>query len=107
MGRIGTAFRAFFRALKNAAFAEQVRRLLDGEPVQQIAEPAPVTKPAAPVTPVKLPPQRNEALTLLAGLQHESRLVDFLMETIAGYVDQNIGAAITEIHRDASSALER
>jgi hypothetical protein len=110
MGRLGTAFRAFFRALKNRDFAEQVRRLLDGKPIQQIAEPAPATKPvvpAAPIAQVKAPPKRSEALTLLAVLQREARLVDFLKENIAGYPDDQVGSAVREIHRDASAALER
>src|SRR5687768_10160328 len=109
MGRIGTAFRAFFRALGNAAFAEQVRRLLDEQPVQQIAQPAaPPAKVAPPAAaPVKAPPHRSEALTLLAVLQREARLVDFLKENIAGYADDQVGSAVREIHRDASAALER
>jgi len=107
MGRLGTAFRAFFRALKNRDFAEQLRRLLDGTPTQQIAEPAPAAKPIVPVAPVKTPLKRSEALTLLAVLQREARLVDFLKENIAGYPDDQVGSAVREIHRDASAALER
>jgi hypothetical protein len=106
MGRLGTAFRAFFRALKSATFAEQVRKLLDASAAapQVIAEPA---KPAVAAAKVKPPPARSEALTLLAVLQREARLIDFLKENVAGYSDDQIGAAVREIHRDAAAALDR
>lgn len=113
MGRVGTAFRSFFRALGDADFAKQVDLILDGKPATAVAEPAGIPAPAAPqpaakpAEPVKAVPQRSEALTLLSVLQREARLVDFLKEDIAGYDDAQIGAAVREIHRDASAALER
>lgn len=110
MGRIGTAFRSFFRALGNAEFAEKVRAILDGKTdgkPQAVAEPAKIAPPAKPVEVAKAPPQRSEALTLLAVLQREARLVDFLKESIAGYDDAQIGAAVREIHRDAAGTLDR
>lgn len=110
MGRLGTAFRAFFRVLGDAAVADQVRGLLDGKVglgQRAVAEPPAkvVTPPAA--APAKQPPRRSEALTLLAVLQREARLVDFLKEDIAGYADDQVGAAVREIHRDAAAALDR
>ncbi|HEX8914928.1 MAG TPA: DUF2760 domain-containing protein, partial [Humisphaera sp.] len=111
MGRLGLSFTAFWRVLRNPAFAEQVRSLIAGKPLPgpAVADVAPVpTKPVAPVAPpVKAAPKRSEALTLLAVLQREARLVDFLKESIAGYPDDQVGAAVREIHRDAGAALER
>jgi hypothetical protein len=106
MGRLGTAFRAFFRVLKSAVFAEQVRNLLDAPAAapQVVAEPA---KPAVAAPIVKAPAARSDALTLLAVLQREARLVDFLKENVAAYSDDQIGAAVREIHRDAAAALDR
>jgi len=52
-------------------------------------------------------PQRSEALTLLATLQREARLVDFLMESIGEYSDAQIGAAVRDIHRDSAGVLDR
>src|SRR5687768_17051821 len=98
MGRFGTAFKAFFRVFKDDAFATQVDQLLDGKPVQSIAEP--IAKPTVVVSQVpavKQAPLRSEALTLLAVLQREARLVDFLKEPIAGYDDAQVGAAVREI----------
>jgi hypothetical protein len=109
MGRLGLSFKAFWRVLRNPTFAEQVRSLIGGRPLPgpAVAEVAPPTRPVALAPPVKAAPKRSEALTLLAVLQREARLVDFLKENIAGYADDQIGAAVREIHRDAGLALER
>jgi len=102
MARVGTAFRAFWRALRDRAFAEQARQLLEGKAaLPSPAAPAPV----APVAPTA--PARSEALNLLALLQREARLVDFLKENIAAYSNDQIGAAVRDVHRDASAVLER
>ena len=91
MPRLGLAFRAFLRVLRDPAFAEQVDRLAQG---------------AAPPEPPK-PPSRSDALTVLSILQREARLVDFLKESLASYEDAQIGAAVRDIHRDCGAALER
>mgnify|MGYP000881520052 CR=1 FL=1 len=51
--------------------------------------------------------RRSEAVTLLAVLQREGRLVDFLQEPIDAYPDAQVGAAVREIHRDTRQALDR
>lgn len=105
MGRVSTAFRAFFAALFNGSTADRVDAALRGEAA---VVPAPPALPAAPVpAPVLARPQQNEALTLLAALQREARLVDFLKEDLSGYADEQIGAAVREIHRDAAKTLDR
>jgi hypothetical protein len=53
------------------------------------------------------PPARSEALSLLAILQQEARLVDFLKEPLDGYSDAQIGAAVRDVHRDGAAVLER
>ena len=44
-------------------------------------------------------------LRMLALLQAESRLVDFLMEDVQGYTDAQIGQAVREVHKKARAAL--
>jgi hypothetical protein len=102
MSRLGLAFRVFWRVLTDAIFAQGVAPLLAGP----AAAPAPPIekKPAAPEI---RPPLRSEALTLLAVLQREARLVDFLQEPIATYSDAQVGAAVRDIHRDSAAALDR
>jgi hypothetical protein len=47
------------------------------------------------------------ALQLLQILQLESRLIDFLMEDIQAYADDQVGAAVRTIHTDCAAALNR
>jgi hypothetical protein len=93
--------RVFFRLLFDATLAERVRPLLVGEPAA-----APVAPTAAP-KPSKRPPARNDALNLLAMLQREARLVDFVQEPIGDYTDAQIGAAVRDVHRDSAAVLKR
>ena len=58
---------------------------------------------AAPAKPSE--PPEHTALRLLASLQEEGRLVDFLTEEIAGYSDEQIGAATRGIHDACAKAL--
>jgi len=70
------------------------------------ATPQPTTaaEPAAPVAP---PPDRGEAaLRLLAQLQQEGRLVDFLEEDLTPYSDAQIGAAVRTIHSGCRAVLK-
>lgn len=67
----------------------------------------PAAGPARPKTPPEADTGRGEALTLLAVLQREARLVDFLKESLDGYTDAQIGAAVRPIHADCAAALER
>ncbi len=44
---------------------------------------------------------------LLGILQRDSRLVDFLMEDITGYSDDQVGAAVRELHDQCRDAVGR
>lgn len=89
-GRIRTAIRSHFRALRDPEFAEKVQLLLE----------PPDPKPVAPPKPSGVP------LRLLALLQREGRLLDFLLEDIQGYADPQIGAAVRDIHRKCQTAVK-
>jgi hypothetical protein len=112
MGRFGLAFKTFFRVLSDDSFAEGTRALIEG---RSFAAPGPAPAPgpttakaASPaVAPAPSAPTRSEALTLLSVLQREARLVDFLKENIAPYSNEQIGAAVRDVHRDAAASLER
>jgi hypothetical protein len=45
------------------------------------------------------------ACRIMAILQNKGRLIDFLQEDIAGYPDDQIGAAVRPIHEDCRNAL--
>ena len=105
--RLGLALKAFFRALRDRPFAEQLDRLLQG---QTLALSTTTEVPLADRLRADLVaqvPTRSDALTLLATLQREARLIDFLMEDLAGYDDAHIGAAVRDVHRACAAALER
>jgi hypothetical protein len=104
MGRVVTAFRAFFGSLFNGEVAARVDRALRDQEAQPISLPAPKPEPMRAATP---PPAKHEALVLLSTLQREARLVDFLKEDLANYSDEQVGAAVREIHRDTGKVLER
>ena len=102
--KLGLAFQIFFRTLANKETAEAVAQLLAGDqptlPTPKQSEPLKPEPPKAKVI-------RSEALTLLATLQREARLIDFLKESLESYTDEQIGAAVRDIHRDSGAALER
>lgn len=88
-GSVGRFFEArgvALRWLKDPAFAEKVNALTSA------TKPAP-KKPSA------------EPLWLLTILQREGRLVDFLLEEIDGYANDQVGAAVRDIHRQCRKAL--
>ena len=60
------------------------------------------TPPPAP-EPQELSPQ--PAVQLLALLQREGRLIDFLQEDLSAYEDAQIGAAVRSIHQGCNDAL--
>jgi hypothetical protein len=115
MGRLVTAFRIFFRTLGHAQTASAVDALLKtgstaiSPPVDSdrstVADRSAASAPAP--SPKPAPPLQSEALTLLATLQREARLVDFLQEDLSAYSDDQVGAAVRNIHRDARSVLQR
>lgn len=61
-------------------------------------------KPAKPAT---KPPERSDAVNLLAALQREARFVDFLKEELTGYSDEQVGAASRDVHRGCVKVFER
>jgi len=93
---IGLACKIFFKVLGNREFAGQVSDWMAKPP----ALPAPKAEKASSK-------KRTEAIELLAALQREGRLIDFLMEKIDGYTDAQIGAAVRDIHRDCGKVIDR
>jgi hypothetical protein len=100
---LGLAFRCFFKALGDKEFATKAKEILDGK-----AAPAALPQPPAAAEPAKAPaPPPGEALKLLAVLQRDGRLLDFLAEDLADYEDAQVGAAVRNIHRDCKAALAK
>jgi len=99
--RILMAFRVFFRVLFDPEFDSCVRSLVAGE------RPAPVLeKPRVPAGP-PAKKGRSDAITLLATLQRETRLVDMVKEPLGNYSDAQVGAAARDVLRDCGQVLDR
>ena len=90
--RLRLAWAGFSRSLGDSVFAGRVAGLLESK-----AE----SKPAA------LPPERVHAsgLAVLATLQREGRLIDFLQEDMAAFSDEEIGAAARVVHAGCRKVL--
>ena len=106
------AFRAFFRVLQDTSFAAQTAQLLEGKASKQKLpapkkQPTPAPTPKATTPPKPKPPARSEAVTLLAALQREGRLVDFLQESMSGFSDAQIGAVARDMHKGCAEVVER
>jgi hypothetical protein len=96
LNRLVLAFRSFFGLLFHGRLSDEVVTTLG---LNKPAAPAPAAVPVARTT--------DGALQLLAILQRDSRLVDFLMEDISAYSDDQIGAAVRELHDQARQSLLR
>jgi hypothetical protein len=88
--RFGLALKTYFHVLRDAALAERIRSLLGPSPTEE-------------VEPSRLSP---EPLRFLALLQREGRLLDFLLEDIQAATDEQVGAGVRELHRQAQAVIK-
>jgi hypothetical protein len=98
LSRISFAFRSFFAILFGGSLPADIARAFGF--VENKPQPAP--KPAPP----QLQPS-DGALQILGILQRDARLIDFLMEDIAPYSDDQIGAAVRDLHDHCRDSLQR
>jgi hypothetical protein len=116
MSRFTLAFRCFFKLLFTGKLpAAAAARLPEKkEEAKALPEPKkePEKKPVEVVKPAVRPGadlaahHRDGALALLALLQREGRLVDFLRESLDAYEDADIGVAVRDIHRGCKKVIE-
>jgi hypothetical protein len=90
LARLGTAWQAFRRVLGDPAVAAKVQPLLGPAAA---AEQKPAKRSAEP-------------LRLLTLMQREGQLVDFLMQDVQGFTDEQVGAFAREMHRKARAVLQ-
>jgi hypothetical protein len=84
------ALRCEWRTLRDPEFRAKMEELLAPSELH----------PAIPPKPSGAP------LRVLALLQREGRLLDFLLEDIQSYSDEQVGAAVRDIHRQCQAALK-
>lgn len=108
--RVSYAARCFFAVLSRGEVPEDIAPevVRGGAPA-----PAPEREPEALPPPAPRVEERpaeespDRAVQLLALMQRDGRLVDFLREDIAPYQDAQIGAAVRELHAACQQALEQ
>jgi uncharacterized protein DUF2760 len=130
MSRLFLAFLCFLRILFGRKLPPEAMKFLPetttpvpGSAPGGKALPPPAGKPGPearpePARPAAPPPEdrprvsaaqqhRDGALALLALLQREGRLVDFLLEPLDGFSDADIGAAARDVHRGCRKVLDQ
>ena len=92
------AFRALFSLIVHGRIADDI---LDA------FRPA-VAPPPARVAPAPPPVETTDrAAQLLALLQRDGRLVDFLMEDLGAYSNEQVGTAVRDVHRGCRQVLDK
>ena len=98
MSRIVLAFRSFFAILFTGKLPGDIAQAFG---FTNVKSPAPAAKPSPQVRP------SDGALQILGLLQRDSRLIDFLMEDISAYSDDQVGAAVRNLHDQCRDSLNR
>jgi hypothetical protein len=98
LSRISSAFSSFFGILFGDGLPEQVAEEFGYVKQSEVVPPPP---PAPEVH------TSDGALQMLSILQRDARLIDFLMEDISGYEDDQVGAAVRSLHQQSRDALGR
>jgi hypothetical protein len=109
LSNLSLAFKSFFSLLFSGKLPEDVQIALNL--TRRVVMPS-TPKPAAPAAEAPKPAgataqAADGAIQILAILQREARLIDFLEEDIAPYTDEQVGAAVRDIHKNSRAALER
>src|SRR5262245_6467186 len=97
--RIKLAFAAFFTILFQGRLPVALQDTGPAATSTAAASPGPAVPPASD--------QADRAVQMLALLQRDGRLVDFLMEDLATYSDAQIGAAVRDVHAGCRGVLTR
>jgi hypothetical protein len=100
------AIKCFFLVLFAKRLPEGAAALLPAQKTPSLPPPeAEIVKDVETKKSDGKPDLTRGAVQLLALLQREGRLLDFLQEEIDGYSDDQIGAAVRDIHRGCKKVL--
>jgi len=101
LSRIGLAFRSFFAILFSGKLPVDIAQELGFS--QKKSQPA----PAKATPPARTPQPSDGALQILGILQRDARLIDFLMEDLSAYPDDQVGSAVRSLHEQCRDSLNR
>jgi hypothetical protein len=99
--RLSFAFRCFFALL--------LKGYVPGDVLDAFrpASPAPGSAPTAPTRTPDRDENADRAVQVLALLQRDGRLIDFLREDISAFSDSQVGAAVRDVHANCRQALDK
>jgi uncharacterized protein DUF2760 len=100
LNRIALSFRSFFSILFTGKLPADIAEAFGF--AQNRAQPAAKPAPAKP----QAKPQ-DGAVQILGILQRDARLIDFMMEDISAYSDDQVGAAVRALHDQCRDSLAR
>ncbi len=97
--RLGFALRCFFAILFEGEIPQDIANTL-------LKSASPLAVPKQDVAPPAAE-SSDRAVQMLALLQRDGRLIDFLEEDVTPYPDAQLGAAVRSIHSACRQVLER
>lgn len=98
LNRISLAFRSFFSILFGGTLPAGIAQAFGYSKIAPI-KPPPAPKPQAGPA--------DGAVQILSILQRDARLIDFLMEDISAYSDEQVGAAVRDVQQQSRQSIER
>jgi hypothetical protein len=104
--RISYAWRCFFAILSGGRIPQDIALELVPTPTA-VPRAASTTQPKAEETGKKPVESFDRAVQMLALLQRDGRLIDFLAEDVTPYPDAQLGAAVRSVHESCRKVLER
>ena len=106
--RLSYAFRCFFSILSKGEIPAEIAPELIPGLAQPSPELVPVEGPEGASSRIASPTLESvdRAVQMLALLQRDGRLIDFITEDIAPYQDAQIGAAVRDVHESCRKALD-
>jgi len=105
--RITYGLRCFFSILLRGEIPKDVALALVESPAAVTRTTELPTASRMEVTEKDTPESFDRAVQMLALLQRDGRLVDFLAEDVAPYPDTQLGAAVRTVHESCRQAIER
>ena len=107
--RVAFAFRCFFSILFHGDIPDDIAQKLvkAASPVQRAAATA--IPPASRLKEAERPTAEafDRAVQMLALLQRDGRLIDFLAENVSFYPDAQLGVAVRTIHENCRQVLDQ
>ena len=105
--RLSFAFRCFFSLLFQGKVPQEILQALSTAEAPLRTAERTTTAMETPGADASKPDTLDRAVQMLALLQRDGRLVDFLEEDVSSYPDGQLGAAVRSIHNSCRQVLDR